>query len=476
MPNLDGTMLSMKWPITVTLTALTVLGVSGSSAQKQSLDGVWRSEGYGLVFDIQGATLKSFEVTATTCVPSGQAQREDTSIAGREATFKTSDGDVFFIRSGGTADHRLYHDVSSVSDVRIDRVAMLPATCEHPTPNTPRGNFEVFARTWAENYILFDQQKADWDATVAANRAKITDKTTPAELFDLFAGMIEPLHNLHTYIDAPDLKREFHTYRPGTDRVIKGNRREFRTKTMPALLAITDRAYLQTPLRKWCNDQVQYAQVNETTGYLRILSFSGYSKEREYANGLTALQTALDEIFSDPKLKALVIDVRINFGGDDPYGLEIASRLATADYLAYTKVARADPGDRNKWTPQDPSMVHPSTRPGFRGPVAELIGPLTISAGETFTQALMARTPHVTRIGENTQGVFSDVLDRRLPNGWSFGLPNEVFRTAGGVAFDGVGVPPDIQVPVFAEPDVAAGKDPAMARALEILSQQMSSQ
>jgi hypothetical protein len=36
---------------------------------------------------------------------------------------------------------------------------------------------------------------------------------------------------------------------------------------------------------------------------------------------LTALQTALDEIFSDPKLKALAIDVRINFGGDDPYGL-----------------------------------------------------------------------------------------------------------------------------------------------------------
>jgi hypothetical protein len=152
---------------------------------------------------IQGATLKSFEVTATTCVPGDAAQRENTSIDGREATFKTTDGNVFFIRSGGTADHRLLHNVSSVSDVRIDRIAKLPVTCEHPTPNTPQGNFEVFTRTWAENYILFDQQKADWDATVAANRAKITDKTTPAELFDILAGMIEPFHNLHTYIDAP---------------------------------------------------------------------------------------------------------------------------------------------------------------------------------------------------------------------------------------------------------------------------------
>ena len=88
----DGTILSMKRIIAVTLTVLAVLGLSGSSAQKQSLNGVWRSEGYGLVFDIQGATLKSFEVTVTTCVPGDAAQREDSSIDGREVTFKTTDG------------------------------------------------------------------------------------------------------------------------------------------------------------------------------------------------------------------------------------------------------------------------------------------------------------------------------------------------------------------------------------------------
>ena len=164
-----------------------------------------------------------------------------------------------------------------------------------------------------------------------------------------------------------------------------------------------------------------------------------------------------------------MIDVRINGGGADPYGLAIASRLATNEYLAYTKVARADPIDRNKWTPGDPSLVRPSARPGFRGPTVELIGPLTISAGETFTQALMGRTPRITRIGENTQGVFSDVLSRRLPNGWRFGLPNEVFRTPQGTTFDGPGIPPDAAVPVFADEDVAAGKDPGVAKALEIL-------
>jgi C-terminal processing protease CtpA/Prc len=209
--------------------------------------------------------------------------------------------------------------------------------------------------------------------------------------------------------------------------------------------------------------------VDKDTAYLRIASFYGYSKSSIFADGMAALEAALDTIFSDAALKALVIDVRINFGGDDPYGLAIASRLATSEYLAYTKEARVNSGQNGTWTPSDASMVSPSSRPGFRGPVVELTGPLTISAGETFTQALMGRTPHITRIGENTQGVFSDVLGRRLPNGWRFGLPNEVYRTPEGTTFDGPGIPPDEAAPVFADGDVAAGRDPGLARALEIL-------
>jgi hypothetical protein len=42
--------------------------------------------------------------------------------------------------------------------------------------------------------------------------------------------------------------------------------------------------------------------------------------------GLAAPESALDEMFSDPNLKALVIDVRIDFGDDDPYGLAMPSR------------------------------------------------------------------------------------------------------------------------------------------------------
>jgi Peptidase family S41 len=443
-----------------------------------SLDGVWKSQGYGYVFEITDKALKGFEVTTRTCVAGFEAKRDSNSEPGREATFRTGDGDVYFVRQGDTLDHRRLHSEGSASDIWIDRLPSMPSVCRSLTRDTPQDNFEVFTRTWAENYISFDLKHANWEQSVAESRTKVTSHTAPAELFEIFKAMIQPFGDMHTFIGAPKLKPQFHGLRPGTDRVVidtvgAPDFRRFRKGGISKLWAVTDERYLRDrPLRQLCNAQLQYGHIDGTTGYLRILSFSGYSKEGGFSRGLDTLETALDEIFSDPMLRALVIDVRVNFGGDDPYGLEIASRLATTEYLAYAKQARADPVDHNKWTRADPSIVKSSSRPGFRGPVVELTGPLTISAGETFTQALMGRVPHVTRIGENTQGVFSDVLDRRLPNGWTFGLPNEVYRNAEGVAFDGTGIPPDISRPVFADADVAARKDPALMKAIEVLKTQ----
>jgi len=454
------------------LSIFVIVAASGAAGQSPPMDGVWRSQGYGNVFVIDGSTLKTFEVTNTTCVRGGSGVVDLTSGPGRIATFRIQGGGEMFVRPDGSPDHKRLHGESSASDQRIDRIPRLPAVCEHATEDTPAGNFEVFAQTWAEHYISFDLKKTDWSKVVDANRPKVSANTTATELFDILTAMFEPFGDTHAFLSAPPIDRVFQRMRPGTDRVAKGDMRAFRDTGRATLLGVTERAFLKPPLRAFCNDQIQYGHIDETTGYLRILSFSNYAKQGGFAAGLATLETALDYIFSDRALAALVIDVRINGGGADPYGLAIASRLATSEYLAYTKVARADPIDRNKWTPGDPSIVRRSVRPGFRGPVVELIGPLTISAGETFTQALMGRTPHVTRVGENTQGVFSDVLGRRLPNGWRFGLPNEVFRTPQGTAFDGPGIAPDVPVPVFADDDVAAGKDPGVAKALEILRRQ----
>jgi C-terminal processing protease CtpA/Prc len=203
---------------------------------------------------------------------------------------------------------------------------------------------------------------------------------------------------------------------------------------------IIEARYVLGGLRSYCNGRVQFGMLQNAIGYLRITTFFGYSDSAAYEDDLKALQTALDSSFQGAsKMTGLVIDVWLNHGGDDPLGFEIASRLTKTKYLAYRKVARTNI-DLNvplRFTAPQESWVEPSTRPGFLGNVVLLIGPDTLSAGETFTMALMPRAPQVQRVGLNTHGVFSDVLGRRLPNGWRFRLPNEVYLANDGKSFDG---------------------------------------
>jgi C-terminal processing protease CtpA/Prc len=214
---------------------------------------------------------------------------------------------------------------------------------------------------------------------------------------------------------------------------------------------------------------VEFGMLGADVGYLRIRSFSGYSSDGSFESGLAELEASLDTGFATAgSWKGLVIDVRVNGGGSDMYGLAIARRLTSKPYTAYAKQARNDPTDSAKWTLEQPSVVQPSNRPGFHGPVVELIGIQSISAAETFTQALMNREPKVIRVGEATQGVFSDVLGRTLPNGWQFGLANERFVT-NGKYYDHTGIAPDVPLESLTPAARATGRDAGIERALALL-------
>jgi C-terminal processing protease CtpA/Prc len=84
----------------------------------------------------------------------------------------------------------------------------------------------------------------------------------------------------------------------------------------------------------------------------------------------------------------------------------------------------------------------------------------------------MDRPGRTVRIGRSTQGVFSDTLERRLPNGWSVMLPNEEYRTRDGRTFDGTGIPPHIEEPVFTDEEFTHNRDSAFDRARSELRQQ----
>jgi len=442
--------------------ALPSLSTQQGAASANSL---WLSDGYGLLLEISDHGLQAYELTSISCIATWRAERNPNSSSGREIVF-TGD-DVFRLSEGPSADVKRLHLDGTAADILLHQTSKRPETCSHAPENSPQQNYAVFWQTFAEHYAFFDLRHIDWQSVDTQYRPHVTSATRPEELFAIFRQMIEPLHDTHTGIEAQDIKREFDGWRQDPNHLEEADWKR--------ALALIDSHYIRGQMRSFCNGRVQFGMLDQSVGYLRVTAFYGYVEKYTWADALRELQSALDAIFQDAgKLSGLVIDVRLNHGGDDPLGIEIASRLTDRKYLAYSQVARNNLKGALHFTDPQQSWVVGASRPGFRGKVFLLTGPDTVSAGETFAMALFGREPYVTRIGLNTQGVFSDVLNRRLPNGWRFHLPNEVYLTSDGKAFDATGVPPDIRLGFFSPEDLHNGRDAALEEALKILRAEAS--
>jgi hypothetical protein len=441
---------------------LTPVRPTGAAAQLP--DGYWRSDGYGLIALLKGGEIKMFETTSLSCIAADTYKLQAEPADPRGMRF-VNGSDVVFVAPGPAQNTAWFQDPGAASKI-LFRLVQRPDVCARETANDPLTNFDIFAETFAAHHGFLKHRGVDWAAVTQTYRARVTAETKPEELFEIFKAMVEPLHDAHTFIVARDIKKRMHGQRPGTLALTNDEKK----RTMEVL----ETRYLEGKLRSWCNGHLRYARlkgVKGGAGYLRIDAFADYTSDGGFDEGARALDAALDEVMQDARdLSGLVIDVRLNSGGADPYGVQIAGRLTNKVYTAFVKRARNDAKNPESWTAPQPATVRVSERPRFLKPIVELIGPDTVSAGETFTMALMGRRPQVTRVGENTQGVYSDVLVRRLPNGWIFGMPNEVFLTEQGKHFEAVGVPPDLRLPVFPKADLEAGRDTALEKAIELLS------
>jgi hypothetical protein len=405
--------------------------------------------------------LQMYELTSISCIASRHAK--PSSVTEGVSIFVSGNSRIRITRTDDPNTLAMHTD-GAASDIILHRTSARPNPCGRDQVNSLEENYRVFWQTFAEQYPFFPLHQVDWNAVDKKFRPQARAGRAPTELFEIFRQVLEPLQDTHTGIEAEDIKKEFDGWRNDPNHLEDNDWKK--------AVAIIETKYVHGPLQPYCNGHIQFAILKNAIGYLRITTFYGYA-DGGYANQLDCLQQSLDVIFGGAeKIKGLIIDVRLNDGGDDPLGNEIASRLTADKYLAFTKAARnnTDLNAPLHLTPPQPTWVLPSKKAGFRGEIALLIGPDTVSAGETFTMTLMGREPHVMRIGLNTQGVFSDVLNRSLPNGWRFHLPNEIYFTANGRAFDAVGVPPDLRVPCFTQEDLQSGRDSALEKALDWLT------
>ncbi|WP_433661629.1 S41 family peptidase [Nocardia sp. CA-128927] len=418
--------------------------------------GFWQVDDYGSALAVHADGLETYQLTALSCLKGETAAR-----SGDPGRYVTEGKDVLTLRPGGQPDRATLHIDGSPGDRTLRRLPALPTTCTGATEPTA---FDVFWQTFQENYPFFAAKGIDWQQVQDRFRDRATraeQRGDDNELFAVLRDMVAPLNDAHVVVSAGE-SGFFGTGRPGT--IVPSRQLDQQVKEH-----VQRRDLQQHPLTEYANGRIGYADLpGQDLGYLRVSSFSGYTAERTFAADSAELDRALDAIFTADRrtrLRGLILDLRINGGGSDSLGLQLAARLTDRPYFAYAKKTRS--------TEPQPQHVEPA-RPGFPGPIAILTGGSTVSAGETFTQAMLERPSRTTRIGQSTQGVFSDVMERKLPSArhadWWFGLPNEEFATSDGRTFDSTGIPPELTEPVFTDEEFSQQRDSAFDRAVSWLT------
>lgn len=291
-----------------------------------------------------------------------------------------------------------------------------------------------------------------------AARSEIRPDMRDRELFRVMAQMMAPLRDGHLELNGRDGRRDL-TFEPNVGRTHRaliaaakqnGRSREDEVDAFHEAFwrgNVRDRI-LQGEGEFAGNKRIQYGIVDADIGYIALVTLAGYSGGRpaDPERDLRVVNAVLEEAlqgFRQAGVRAVIIDLSVNYGGFDFVSRAIAERFASERTHAYTKYA----GDA-----KDPIrtrvMLNPSQGTRFVGPVYVITSNITVSAGEILTMALRA-LPNVTHVGEATRGAMSDVLDRTLPNGWELALSNEVYLDSKGISWEGRGIRPQWEMTVL---------------------------
>ena len=174
------------------------------------------------------------------------------------------------------------------------------------------------------------------------------------------------------------------------------------------------------------------------------------------------LEPAYEAIGRARNAPGLVIDVRMNGGGDETLAQQIAGCFVTEPVLYATHVFVTENGG---FTEPGQRWLQPNDgRPSFSGRVAVLTGPAVMSSNEAFL-LMMRQADNARLIGAPSQGSSGNPRRRELPNGVRVYLPSWISMTPEGEGFEGEGLQPDIEVETSVESFVHS--DPVLDAAME---------
>lgn len=337
---------------------------------------------------------------------------------------------------------------------------------------------EEMCSIFEEYYGLSERKQVDWQTEcynkdVGRNNVQIFKR--------VFTPLMEDvLKDGHTSIDYRD---QFATYEPNLSEYAN----KVLTKVNPSLIS-----YKIKPSH---NRYLAYGTLKQDPSIGYINSFN-FEPEGELEEDYDLFVDLVDQALHDLKdKKAIVIDVRLNLGGQIPLAHYLAGQFIKQDsvhvaryrvrnedgqltdwlseeFMGY-KDRRADGGYVAGVLPED-GYFHRATDHPYTKPVVVLTSEMTASSGEFFTAA-MNTLPNVTILGSTTFGIFagSDILTLRSNPDFRVRLSVhdvEIQQDGQFISLEGKGITPDVRhelSPVDAE----KGFDSQLAKAIKLLNQ-----
>ncbi|WP_286760639.1 S41 family peptidase [Salegentibacter sp. UBA1130] len=135
----------------------------------------------------------------------------------------------------------------------------------------------------------------------------------------------------------------------------------------------------------------------------------------------------------------MIVDLRFNGGGYETVALELLNYFVAQDKEIIKIKARTKEG----FTPAQIISLQPETQNPKK--IYLLISPVTASAAEIFALGALSYS-NIEILGTKSAGIFSEILWKKLPNGWEYSLSNEVYMDREGRAYEKEGVPVDYEL------------------------------
>ena len=306
-----------------------------------------------------------------------------------------------------------------------------PGAAESPEAVCKRAIAEL-RRAIDEDYAYRDRLKVDWPAAFRSAEPRLLAAPTPDAFAEEAAALLAPAGDLHLWLKVGD-------------RIVPSHTRSVRPNF--------DAATLARLVLGWSHEgSVAVGRFDDGIAYILIGSWS-----RESADDLEAAYAALADA------KAVIVDVRLNGGGDETLARRFAGCFLEAPRVYARHVTRDGGVDS---PPRDRVVAPNRARPKFRGKSAVLMGRANMSSCESFL-LMMRQVPGCTLIGERSYGSSGNPRPIDLGNGVVAHVPSWRDLRPDGSPFEGEGIAPDVEVK--ADPGDFAGRDPVLDAALAIL-------